>query len=172
VNLQLAVPSHTFSSQQYWQKVTKVWTSIASATSSGRCSFCSGSGHFIQDCNAVGMSIHNGKCKHNQMGQVTLSSKAMAPRSNTGAWLCDRINKYHRQNLGQRAAQFAFESAAAQAERVQPHTTQPIENNSQYASMTQVEAYALAIWQSQVVLKGPVLWTGKRPKIGLDCNWL
>jgi len=83
-----------------------------SAPGNSNCNFCRGTGHFIWECKVMMEFIHIGKCKRSADGKVVLPSGAMVPCGITGTWLCDHIDEYHQQNLGQMAMQMLFEVAA------------------------------------------------------------
>ena len=86
--------------------------SVSSAPSSYVCSFCSESGHFTRECEAVTAYAKVGKCKRNAEGKIVLPSGAMVPRWITGACLRDRMEEWHRRNPGQEAATSLFLSLA------------------------------------------------------------
>jgi hypothetical protein len=69
-----------------------------------KCNFCGEIGHFMRDCKVVNKYMHMGKCKRNHENWIVLPSGATVPRSITGAWLCDRIDEYHRLNPNQQGA--------------------------------------------------------------------
>ena len=76
------------------------------------CTFCSGAGHYIQECKVVNEYICTRKCKCSTDGKVVLASGAMVPHGITGAWLCDRIDEWHQLNPRQMATQMLFEVSA------------------------------------------------------------
>src|SRR5260370_23486721 len=73
------------------------------------CNFCSGARHYIQECKVVNEYICSGKCKCSLDGKVILASDVMVPHGIMGAWLCDRVDEWHRLNPGQMAMQMLFE---------------------------------------------------------------
>src|ERR1019366_9258324 len=95
----------------------------AAATSkpgSSVCSFCSGAGHFIRECEAVEEYTRAGKCKRNTNGKVVLPHGEMVSRDAQGTWLRDRIDEWHRQNPGRMAGQLFFVAATTRAATVPP----------------------------------------------------
>jgi hypothetical protein len=74
---------------------TAAATGMTAPTASA-CNFCSVPGHYIRECKSVAEYTRLGKCKRSHNGKVLLPSGAMVPRSITGAWLHDRVDKYHR----------------------------------------------------------------------------
>jgi hypothetical protein len=108
---QLSSSGQTSSSQMCTPNVTRPPPDQSNA---GKCNFCGEPGHFMHDCEVVNEYVQLGKCKHNHENRVVLPSGATVPRSVTGIWLCDHINKYHCLNPNQQgAAQMLCEVASA-----------------------------------------------------------
>ena len=87
------------------------------------CNFCGVPSHFIRECEVVGEAIRFRKCKRSPEGKVVLPTGAHVPRSITGAWLRNCVDKWHRQNPGQMAAQMYFEVTAAPPVSAPCHAT-------------------------------------------------
>ena len=68
-----------------------------------RCIMCGGL-HFGRDCSTVKEFIKAGKCRRNHEGKVVLPSGAFVSCDTLGCYLCQRIDKWHRQNPNQLAA--------------------------------------------------------------------
>ena len=102
---------------------TGIATAGTNAAGSGICNFCSIPGHFIRECEVVEEAIRFRKCKHSPKGKVVLLMRAHVPCSITGTWLCDRIDKWHRQNPRQMAAQMYFEVTVAPPMSVPSYAT-------------------------------------------------
>lgn len=80
------------------------------------CNFCSGTGHFIQQCEVVAEYNRASKCKCAAAdSKVVLPSGAMVPRDIPGTWLQDRLDEWHWLNPGQMASQMILEVAMAQS---------------------------------------------------------
>jgi hypothetical protein len=58
----------------------------------------------MRDCKVVNEYMRMGKCKRNHKNRIVLPLGVTVPRSITGAWLCDRIDEYHRLNPNQQGA--------------------------------------------------------------------
>jgi hypothetical protein len=76
-------------------------------TNTGECVFC-GLLHYICKCSTVQEYINTGKCKRNDEGKVVLPNRLFVQCDIPGHWLRDRIDEWHRQNLGQVAAQMMY----------------------------------------------------------------
>ena len=83
------------------------------ASGTSVCNFCRVPGHFIWECEVVEEFIRFGKCKRSPEGRVILPSGAQVPHSIQGAWLCDHVEEWHRQNPGQTAVQMYVEVMVA-----------------------------------------------------------
>ena len=68
-------------------------------------------------------AIRFGKCKHSPKGKVVLPTGAHVPHSITGMWLHNHVDEWHRQNLGQMAAQMYFEVTVAPPVTAPCHAT-------------------------------------------------
>ncbi|KAF7372228.1 hypothetical protein MVEN_00082300 [Mycena venus] len=68
------------------------------------CRYCSALDHFIGQCPRVTEDTQSGKCRRNVNGRVVLPSSAFVPRDIEGKDLHERIDNWHRKNLGQLAA--------------------------------------------------------------------
>ena len=66
-----------------------------------KCNFCGGIGHFMRECEITSEYMRLGKCKRNVENKIVLPSGSVVPRNITGAWLCNRIDEYHRLNPNQ-----------------------------------------------------------------------
>ena len=84
---------------------------LGEATS--KCNFCGVPGHFMCECKVAVEYMRLGKCKRNVEGKIVLPAGGVMPQHITGAWLHDRVNKYHWINHRQiAAAQMLMEMAA------------------------------------------------------------
>ena len=83
------------------------------STGTGICNFCGVPGHFIWECKIVEEYMQFRKCKRSPEGKVVLPSEAMVPQSIQGAWLCNQVDEWHRQNPGQMTAQMYVEVTTA-----------------------------------------------------------
>lgn len=85
----------------------------ATGKATSKCNFCGVLGHFMCKCEIAQEYMWLGKCKHNTEGKIVLPSGVVIPQHITGAWLCNRMNEYHRLNPSQIvAAQMLMEMAA------------------------------------------------------------
>ena len=67
-----------------------------------------------------------GKCKHNPEGKVVLLLGAMVLREIPGPWLCDCVDKYHRQNLSQMGAAQMLLELSAQITKLLPQDSKVV----------------------------------------------
>ena len=116
------------------------------ASGTSVCNFCGVPGHFIRECEVVEEFIQFGKCKRSPEGRVILPSGAQVPRSIQGAWLCDCVEEWHCQNLGQTAAQMYIEVMVAPPATVLPGQicfSYPVPYGSQLPGTYPAGVYAL-----------------------------
>ena len=67
----------------------------------------------MRECEIASEYMQLGKCKRNIKNKIVLPSGSVVPRNITGAWLCDRIDEYHRLNPNQQGtAQMLCEISA------------------------------------------------------------
>jgi uncharacterized small protein (DUF1192 family) len=69
--------------------------------SSARCNFCRDPSHFISRCPVVEQYIQQGKIRYSPEGKVILSGGSWILRNMEGQWLQDKVDTWHRLNLGQ-----------------------------------------------------------------------
>ena len=121
-----------------------------SGPSASVCNFCGIPGHYIRKCEIIEEYIQFGKCKRSSDNRVILPSGAQVPHSITGAWMRDRMDKWHWQNPGQMATQMYVEVMAALTAIVllhtiagQSNTSYPMSSISQYTDQLPMGVYAL-----------------------------
>ena len=116
------------------------------ASGTSVCNFCGVPRHFIRECEVVEEFIRFGKCKHSPEGWVILPSGAQVPCSIQGAWLCNCVEEWHRQNPRQTAAQMYVEVIAAPPVTVPPGqicSGYPVPYGSQLSGTYPAGVYAL-----------------------------
>ena len=70
-----------------------------------RCKFCGREGHTFHECVIIGDYIQQGRCRYSPLGNVVLSTGAAVPGGIPGAWMRNRVDKWHQLHPGQLAEQ-------------------------------------------------------------------
>jgi hypothetical protein len=61
----------------------------------GICKFCREIGHFVSQCPEVDKYLKEGKIRKTLEGRIQLSNGIYCPKSITGLWLKEHIDKWH-----------------------------------------------------------------------------
>ncbi len=104
------------------EKSAKLQTQQSDAVQSQApcCKFCGSPEHLVEVCEEVNQYILTGMCKRSVFGKVVLPSGAELPRRIKGKGLRERFEEYHRQYLGQKAAQAYLEDLVSPQRPVSP----------------------------------------------------
>jgi hypothetical protein len=91
-----------------------------------RCKFCGREGHVFRDCVIIGDYVTQGRCRYSPLGNVVLSTGAAVPGGIPGAWMHNRVDKWHQQHPGQ-LAKLVLSGAGATPTTVEEPQGQAVE---------------------------------------------
>ena len=99
-----------------------------------RCKFCGREGHTFHECVIIGDYIQQGRCRYSPLGNVVLSTGAAVPGGTPGAWMRNRVDKWHQQHPGQ-LAELVLRGAGATPTTVPAPQGQAVEYPDQRTRM-------------------------------------
>ena len=99
-----------------------------------RCKFCGREGHVFRDCVIIDDYIRQGRCRYSPLGNVVLSTRGAVPGRTPGAWMHNRIDKWHQLHPGQ-LAKLVLSGAGATPTTVEAPQGQAVEFPDQRTRM-------------------------------------